>query len=141
MGLPGHQPLHSKLALPLPGAIKCLSGKRQFFCLHPASLMAWHANILGKRGIESKVRKNRTPPFSPLMKLKALGRDTDRRRVMALSNLLLKLFFVITRLRTSSPAPPPSFHLMALKGKEITCLRSQHLTLLWVICNEAILRL
>lgn len=35
------------------------------------------------------------------------------------------------------PASPSN----GLKGKEITCPRSQRLTLLWVICNEAILRL
>lgn len=83
-GLPGRQSLRSKRARPLPRAIKSLSEKRQF-CLHPASLMAWHANILGKhRCIESRVRKNRRPPSPPLMKLKALGRGTDRRRVIAL---------------------------------------------------------
>lgn len=50
-------------------------------------------------------------------------------------------FFVITGFHALSLYPPPPAQLMVLKGKEMTCPHSQALTLLWVICNEAILRL
>ena len=86
-GRPPRAPVATQQARPPSArAIQSLSGKRQFsLYLHPESLMAWHANILGKhRGIERKARKNRRLPFPSSYEIKSSRQRHRQTRAIAL---------------------------------------------------------